>query len=370
MKNNRFGKSLGGGTIIGYSLFGHIVSPQNIFAAWREFQSGKMKKKDVLEFSERAEYHLLELQGDLKNGKYRHGQYSRFFVCDPKRREISKASVRDRVLHHAICRILTPIFEPKFIFDSYSSRAGKGTLAAIERFEQFARKLSLNNTRTVWVLKCDVRKFFDSVDHKILLGLLEKNISCPRSLDLLREVIRSFSSKSDKGIPLGNLTSQLFSNVYLDPLDQFVKRVLRVKYYIRYADDIFVLDSDREYLVHIFGEMDIFLSDRLELQFHEKKISMQKWHEGVDVLGYISFPHHRVLRTKTKRRMFWKIAHAKEHMPEKKFVSVLASYLGRLKHCSGHGLEQKIDALSGKGADAIITNERKAKIYFHFSRVL
>lgn len=326
----------GGGA---HSLFKKIISTKNLFGAWREFQKGKMRKDDVLAFAERAEYHLLKLHHDLANGAYRHGQYIRFFVHDPKRREISKASVRDRVLHHAICRVITPIFDARFIFDSYSSRKGKGTLAAINRFEKFAWKLSRNNTRTVWVLKCDVRKFFDSVDHDILTCLLGKYILCPQTLNLLRDVVQSFEIQKGKGIPLGNLTSQLFSNAYLDCLDQYVKRALQVKHYVRYADDMFALNVSREYLEEIFSRIKSFAREELELEFHKDKIIFQKWHQGVDALGYVSFPYHRILRTKTKQRMFRKISVSKQTLQEEELRQIIASYKGRLKHCHGQRLE-------------------------------
>ncbi|MBI3632038.1 MAG: group II intron reverse transcriptase domain-containing protein [Candidatus Vogelbacteria bacterium] len=323
-------------------LFKKISSLENLFGAWREFQRDKMQKSDVLEFAQKAEHHLLKLHQDLINYRYRHGQYIRFYVNDPKQREISKACVRDRVLHHAICRVLTPIFEPRFIFDSYSSRKGKGTLAATERFEKFAWTLSQNNTKTVWVLKCDIKKFFDSIDHEILIKTISKNLPCQDTLSLLRNIIESFEVKSKKGLPLGNLTSQLLSNVYLDRLDQFVKREPRVKYYIRYADDILILDRDKRVLEEVFLQMSEFVQDNLQIKFHDHKTTFQKWHNGIDVLGYISFPYHRVMRTKTVKRIFRRLEKAEGKLPVEKLRSVVASYLGRLKHCRGKKLGGKV----------------------------
>ncbi len=184
-----------------------------------------MNKIDVLEFSQHFEYHCLNLFYDLHHGTYRHKPYVRFLICDPKKRTIHKATVRDRVLHHAIHRVLYPHFDRKFIFDSYSSRIGKGTLKATERFEKFAKIISRNNTRSVWVLKCDILKFFDTVDHRILKSVLERAVD-DQTYSLLSMIIDSFEVQHGKGIPLGNLTSQLFSNIYLNVFDSYIKREL------------------------------------------------------------------------------------------------------------------------------------------------
>lgn len=325
-------KGSGGG--VHGSLFEKIIAPENIFAAWREFQRGKMKKPDVLAFAERAEEHLLELAGDLSSGQYAHGQYTRFVVHDPKRREIAKASVRDRVLHHAIHRVLAPLFDRSFIFDSYSSRIGKGTHTAGKRFRQFAWTLSRNRTKTIWVLQLDVRKFFDSIDHRVLLGLLERRIKNDRTMQLLDIIIQSFETSPGKGISLGNLTSQLFSSVYLDPLDQFVKRTLQVRCYLRYADDIAVLSRDRGFLERRRDEIGIFLVREIGLKLHPDKVSIGKWHEGIDFLGLVHFLFHAVLRTKTKRRLLARLS------PKN-----AASYFGVTRHVRAHGLEQSMHGI-------------------------
>lgn len=323
-----------------------------------------MKKADVLEFAQKAEENLFGLIFDLKNKCYMHSQYSRFIVCDPKRRKIAKASVRDRVLHHAICRVLIPLFEPSFIFDSYSSRKEKGIHRAGKRLQSFDLKLSRNHTKTVWVLQVDIQKFFDSVDHKILLMLLRKKIKDGQTMELLKIIIGSFDApkplpnpplskgEGDEsvGIPLGNLTSQLFSNVYLDALDQFVKRKLRIKHYIRYADDIIILSSDQNLLESCFVEMSVFLWEKLKIKFHPRKISLKKWHQGIDFLGYVHFPFHEVLRTKTKRRMFRRIRRKKLDLEngkitEESFGQSMQLYCGVLGHCRGSEIKDDLDKL-------------------------
>ncbi len=344
-------KAWGGGGLSSHDfLFEKIIAPENVFGAWREFQKGKMKKMDVLEFAQNAEENLFGLINDLKLGRYQHSQYSRFVVCDPKRREIAKASVRDRVLHHAIHRVIVSLFEPSFIFDSYSSRKEKGIHLAGKRLDSFALKLSRNHTKTVWVLQADVKKFFDSVNHEILSVFLEKKIKNEEGMELLKIIINSFEALENRGIPLGNLTSQLFSNVYLDAMDQFVKRELQAKYYIRYADDIVILSLDRDFLENCLQRISVFVEEELKIKIHPQKISLKKWHQGIDFLGYVRFPFYSVMRTKTKQRMFHKIKKKKAdceigNISENSLQQSLQSYCGVLKHCRGYKIKNKLNSI-------------------------
>jgi len=154
-------------------MFEKIISLKNLFDAWTEFRRDKRRKKDVAEFELNLEDNIFKLHEDLVNGVYKHGGYFSFFINDPKKRHIHKASVRDRLLHHAIIRVIEQMWDKKFIFDSWSSRKYKGTHWAIKRLYKMGLKLSRNNSRTLWVLKLDIRKFFDSVDHEILLKILQ-----------------------------------------------------------------------------------------------------------------------------------------------------------------------------------------------------
>ena len=199
--------------------FEDIISLDNLLEAWQEFLPGKRNRKDVQEFRTNLMDNILKLHHDLVYHKYEHGGYKAFKVYDPKTRNIHKATVRDRFLHHAIYRQLYPFFDRIFIFDSYSCRLGKGTHKAIVRFNQFFLKVSRNKTKTCWVLKSDIRKFFASIDHKILINILKDYISDENIIWLLTKVIDSFQTKNGKGLPLGNLTSQLFANVYLNEFD-------------------------------------------------------------------------------------------------------------------------------------------------------
>lgn len=282
-----------------------LISTKSMLSAWKEFLKGKRKKPDVQEFEQNLMDNLLSLQEDLRNHTYYHGEYASFGISDPKPRIIHKASVRDRLLHHIIHQGLYPFFDARFISNSYSCRVGKGTHKALERFKMFSYKVSKNNTKTCWVLKCDLRKFFASINHAILLCILEKGIQDDEILWLLKQVITSFDSGSPgKGLPLGNLTSQLLVNVYMNRFDQYVKHVLKVKYYVRYADDFVLLSEDRSLLVNYLAQIGSFLEQELKLQLHPNKVSVKTLYSGIDFLGWIHFPTHRVLRTTTKRRMF------------------------------------------------------------------
>lgn len=267
-------------------------------------------------------------------------------MCDPKRRSIHKACVRDRVLHHAVHRVLEPEFNKAFIYDSYSSRKGKGVHAARERFQKFALKISRNRTKTVWVLKCDIRKFFDSVDHVILLKEIGGTVHSKDLMRLLKEIISSYESRPGRGIPLGNLTSQLFSNVYMHPFDTFVKRTLRIKYYIRYADDFVFLSANKLYLQGLIPKLAEFLQERLKLEMHPQKLTIEPWHRGIDFLGAVLFPWHEILRTKTRKRLLQRVDQSAALYQQgligyEKMRATIASYRGVLFHVKSRKLKKQ-----------------------------
>ncbi len=303
-----------------------IIRIENLLEAWKEFVKGKRRKRDVQEFSFCLMDNILALHDDLQSRAYCHGGYEAFAIHDPKPRAIHKASVRDRLLHHAICRVLYPFFDRTFIADSYSCRIGKGTHKALNRFRTFGHIVSKNNTRTCWVLKCDIKKFFANIDHDILLNILQQYIPNDDVLRLLGEVIRSFhTTASGKGLPLGNLTSQLLVNIYMNEFDQFAKHTLKVKYYIRYADDFVVFSEDRVWLENLIPEIRTYLENQLKLNLHPDKVFIKTLASGVDFLGWIHFSDHRVLRTSTKRRMMKRMA-----LP--RIRQTVHSYFGLLKH--------------------------------------
>jgi len=302
---------------------------------------GKKSRKDVVIF----EADLEKLYKILNNKNYQPGSYTQFYVRDPKLRLIHKATVADRVVHHIVSRELEPIFEPTFIAHSYSCRKNKGTHRGVIALQRMARKASRNNTRTCWVLKCDIKKFFASVNHKILFEILKRKIKDEDFLNLLWKIIDGFYSDrttdplNKKGIPIGNLTSQFFSNIYMNELDQFIKHNLRLKYYLRYADDFVILSQSKDYLESLLFPIDHFLTEKLDLEFHPGKIIFRKFRSGIDFLGYVIFPYHIMPRTKTKKRLLRKIKlkideFKSGQISHEKMNETIQSYLGYLGHAN------------------------------------
>jgi len=309
---------------------------ENLLEAWKEFKVGKAKRKDVQEFEIDLMSNILLLHEELMFKTYQHSSYVPFNISDPKPRNIHKASVRDRLLHHAIYCQLYPFFDRIFISDSYSCRIGKGTHKAINRFRSFAYKESHNYQRTTWVLKYDVRKFFASIDQEILLDILESYIADSNIVWLLNKIVKSFNSgRPDVGLPLGNLTSQLFSNIYMNRFDQIMKHNLKVEYYIRYADDFIILSHDKSWLEELLPKIGDTLIEHLHLELHPDKILLRTLSSGVDFLGWVNFPNFRVLRASTKRRMKYRTA---GHPT----LGTIESYLGLLSHGNTRKLRQPL----------------------------
>jgi len=347
--------------------YSNLISVTNLFQAWSEFRKGKAKRHDVQIFERELEDNLFKLQKSLKHKTYKHGNYHSFYVNDPKQRHIHKAGVVDRVVHHVLYTFLYKLFDNIFIYDSYSCRLNKGTHKGVKRLEAFTRIVSKNYTIPCWALKCDIKKFFASIDHKVLFQLLEKKIKDENIVWLLKQVIESFCTchpefisgsrrfrpcqndgkmlnqvqhdNNHRGIPLGNLTSQVFANIYLNELDQFVKHKLKVKYYMRYADDFLMLSSYKDTLQRSLVAMGEFAKNNLNLELHPNKIIFRKLEWGIDFLGYVVLPYYIVPRTKTKRRIFKKL---KEKIGSEKFNQSLQSYLGYLGHAKSFRITQEL----------------------------
>jgi len=276
------------------------------------------------------------LHQELKDKTYQHEPYKHFKISDPKPRDIHKASVRDRLLHRALYRKLYPFFDRVFATDSYSCRLQKGTHKAVETFRRYFFRVSKNNTKTVWVLKCDIKKFFANIDHFLLYQILDKYIPNKDILWLIQNIVESFcSTNKGIGLPLGNLTSQLLVNIYMNEFDQYVKHNLKIKYYIRYADDFVILSGDKKELKVVLRYIVRYLHEKLKLELHPDKVFIQTVASGVDFLGWVNFPKHRVLRTSTKRRMIKRIN-------ENPTPQSIISYIGLLKHGNAYGLQNKI----------------------------
>lgn len=313
------------------NIYPWFISLENLFLAWQTFKKGKQKKKDVLVFEYNLESNIFQLHSELKNQTYKHGPYYDFYITDPKQRHIHKAMVKDRVVHHAVFSTLNPIFEPTFIYDSYSCRLNKGTHKGINRVAKYLNKVSQNNTQPCFVLKCDIFKFFQSVNHGMLNFIIKRKIKDIQAVKLIQGIIASFNP----GIPIGNLTSQLFANIYLNELDQFVKQQLKVPFYIRYTDDFIFIHNSTKQLIAWLMQIKSFLAKKLMLKLHPNKITLYKYHQGIDFLGYVQFPHHRLLRHKTKKRIIKKIHQGTS-------TQAMQSYLGVLSHANTHQLSEYI----------------------------
>lgn len=339
-----------------HDLYHKLTTKKNVFIGWKEFRVGKKKKKDVLLFESNLKTNLEDLCKALEQKTYKPGEYIGFYIKDPKIRLIHKATVWDRVIHHIVSNELGPIFEPTFIAHSYSCRKNKGTHKGVLALQKMALKVSKNNSRVCWSVKCDIKKFFASVDQQILFEIFSKRIKDEDFLNLLWKIINSFHSDRTidlnykKGIPIGNLTSQYFSNIYLNELDQFIKHELKVKYYLRYADDFIILSESKEHLEKIILPIEQFINKKLNLELHPNKIIFRKLTSGIDFLGYIIFPYHTLPRTKTKRRLIRKIkAKIKDFksgkISEEKLNETIQSYLGYLGHAKSFKFQNQLQNL-------------------------
>jgi retron-type reverse transcriptase len=326
-----------------------MISQTELLKAYQKFVKGKNKKIDVQQFMLNFEEELVILWRDVNSGSYRHGKYEHFRVFDPKLREIDKASVRDRIVHQLVYDYLVKIFDRTFYFYSFAARKGKGTHQAIKVFRKMFLHANRNFRNPVFVLKCDIEKFFASIDRKILFLLIARKIKNEQYIFLIKQIVESFY----RGIPLGNLTSQIFANIYLNELDRFVKHHLKIKRYIRYMDDFVILGKDRNELLGITEKINHFLKIELKVNLHPRKIIIRKLVQGVDFLGYVVFPYHSILRTKTRKRLLRRIeARQKDCQLGKvsftKFAQTINSYFGILKHCSSFKLRRKILSLVGE----------------------
>jgi retron-type reverse transcriptase len=318
-----------------------IISIENLLKIWERFLRGKRGKKDVVAYQLRLANELKSLHSVLSDRSYVHSGYLAFNLSDPKPRNIHKATVRDRVVHHLLYKTLYPYFDQRFIYDSYSCREEKGTHRALNRFKIFARKVSKNNTRTCYVLKGDIRKFFASIDHEILRTILKRHIADPELLGLVDQVLKSFhTTRRSVGLPLGNLTSQLLVNVYMNEFDRYIKQELQVKYYIRYADDFAILSDHKLFLEEILVKLNSFLNNTLHLTLNPDKVYIKTYSSGVDFLGWVHFPYHRQLRTTTKRKITKRV----RWYPKKETV---ASYRGLLRHGDTHDFQQQVGLVRG-----------------------
>ena len=288
-------------------MYARICSWDSLLLAYRRASQGKRGHANVAAFEHRLEDNLLELQEELWTKRYRPGAYVSFTIHEPKRRLISAAPFRDRVVHHALCNVVEPIFERSFIADSYANRVGKGTHRALNRCQAFARRYR-------YVLQCDVHQFFPSVDQAILRGILARRLHDPDVMWLVDQILASgvgvlseeyhmvwfpgddlFAVHRPRGLPIGNLTSQFWANCYLNGFDHFVKRELRCPGYLRYVDDLLLFGDDRRQLWD-WREAVIERMAALRLTIHAERAQVRPVTEGFPFLGFVVYPHKRRLK--------------------------------------------------------------------------
>ncbi len=297
------------------SLYARIHTWDNLLLAYRKASKGKRSKEPAARFEYHLEDNLITLQDELRTKTYHPGAYSSFYIHEPKRRLISAAPFRDRVVHHALCNVIEPIFERSFIHDSYANRVGKGTHRALDRAQRYARRYR-------YVLPCDVRQFFPSIDHAILRDILARKIRDPDTMWLIDRILESgvgvlseeyqmvwfpgddpstgsgqglLAAERPRGLPIGNLTSQFWANCYLNPFDHFVKRELRCQGYVRYVDDMLLFGDDKDQL-WAWKRAIVARLARLRLTIHEECAQVRPVTEGFPFLGFVVYPHKRRLR--------------------------------------------------------------------------
>jgi retron-type reverse transcriptase len=289
------------------NLFEKVIDFENLWRAYRRARKGKRSRPAVAAFEYRLEGELCALREELASGVYRPGAYRHFRITEPKPRIISAAPFRDRVVHHALYQVLEPIFEPRFIADSYACRVGKGTHRAILRCQQFQRRFAYR-------LQCDIVRFFPSVDHEIVAARIARRVRDPRVMELVRAILASggdipdespspifwfpgddlFAPLRPRALPIGNLTSQFWANVYLDPLDHFVKEDLRCRGYVRYCDDFILFGDSRAQLQEWRSRVTEYLAG-LRLRLHTGRCHIVSTCHGIPFLGFRIFRDRRLL---------------------------------------------------------------------------
>lgn len=352
------------------NLYSELCSYENLELAFNNARKRKTLKDYVIEFEADFETNLNQLKYELESFTYTPAPLTTFTVRDPKTRRISASHFRDRIVHHALCNIITPIFEREFLYDSFANRKGKGTHAAIKRFEKFLRKLSLNRDQNIklgggvnWILnnnimgcalKADIKHYFDTVDHELLLKIIKRKIRDPNVIWLIRIILKNHKTNIlGKGMPLGNLTSQFFANLYLHELDLFVKHKLKAKYYIRYVDDFVILHRDKKMLEKWKTEIDNFLDENLKIELHPEKSRIIYLKNGMTLLGFRVFYHHKLLKKSNARRIWkrlerFKQKYDKSEMKRGEVVQSLQGWLAYARFANTYHLRKKVVARFNK----------------------
>lgn len=328
------------------NLWQDLCSYENLLLAYKRAKKHKTKKAYVVGFSKNLKNNLLQLQFELLFYAYKPKPLETFILRDPKTRKISKSDFRDRIIHHAICNIIEPIFDKTFVYDSYANRKGKGTLKAIERFNYFHRKITQNNKREAYALKADIKHYFETVDHEILINIIRIKIKDEKVIWLIRQILNNFNSKTKGvGMPLGNLTSQFFANIYLNELDEFIKHKLKTKYYIRYVDDFIILHSDKYILKDYKNKINEFLKT-INLELHADKSKIIPLERGVNLLGFRVFYYHKLLNIRNISKMERKLIILRDKFIKGKInydkvYSIFEGWLAYARHANTHKLRER-----------------------------
>lgn len=337
------------------NIYSEIISLPNLYRAFQSAKQGK-KVKRTIEFESNLNENLWNLHEELLNKKYNVSPYFEFYVTDYKTRKIMCPSFRDQVVQHAIFNYLEQIYEKSFIYDSYACRKDKGTHKACLRLKKF-----VNSCKEGYFIKCDISKYFYSIDHYKLKEIIGKKINDKDTLWLIYKIIDSHKeenmsshidnnlyNKQEKGIPIGNLMSQLFANIYLNELDYFAKQELRIKNYIRYVDDFIIIGKDYNELKQKLSSIKEFLYNRLLLKLENKKIQINRISFGVDFVGYVCFDKFIRVRTKNYRRFIFKIKEKENdyysgNISFDKIKASFISYLGHLSHTNSEYIKENIN---------------------------
>lgn len=348
------------------NIFPLIYDFENLFNAYKKAISCKRYRPDVMAYTDQLEENLIELQNEFIWKTYSVGRYNIFYVYEPKKRMIMSLQFKDRVAQHAIYSILNPYFEKQFISDSYACRVGKGTHRAIRQLQRWLRKTD-RSLKRFYYLKLDISKYFYRVDHEVLMGILQRKIADKDLLHVLSVIINCEDTHfglplgadvgnvaydellGEVGLPIGNLTSQMFANLYLNELDQHCKHKLRLHYYIRYMDDIIILHHNKKYLEEVKRDIAGFLEEKLHLQLNNKTC-IRPTSMGIEFVGFRVWSTHIKLRKKTAKKMKKRLkylftAYAAGEVDRETLDRSIASYRGILKHFNSYGLRQDLNAL-------------------------
>ncbi len=339
------------------NLWPQVIAFENLWRAWRQARRGKSRSPGAVAFELDLERELLALQRELADGCYQPGSYRLFTLYERKPRLIAAAPFRDRVVHHAVMNVIEPPLDRTFIFDSYACRRGKGTHAAVDRYQHWAR-------RYPYVLKLDIRRYFPSIDHALLKAKLRRRIADPQVLALLDRIIDGSPTETAgeptwfpgddlftplerrRGIPIGNLTSQFFANLYLDDLDHWLKEQRQVPTYLRYVDDLVLLADAKPELHDHHAALAEYLS-RERLRLHPRKAQVSRTRDGLNLLGYLVFPQRRRLRNDNGLRFRRRLrgfarAYAQGRLSLNAIDPSVQAWLGHARHADTLGLRQSI----------------------------